>query len=150
MLPGVGSNQKQPFAHVLQNRCSSKCRSIPRKTWWSFFWLICRPFVRNSRWVVFYKKSVLKCFPKFIGKNLVRVSSLNVRPTTSLRTRLRHRCFAVNFAKFFRTLFLKKTSGPCFCFVKLLNIIVKSFRSQLTWNIFHKLKKVYWDDAVIL
>ena len=27
-----------------------------------------------------------------------------------------HRCFPVNFAKFSRTPFLKKTSGGCFCF----------------------------------
>ena len=60
--------------------------------------------------VVFFKKSVVKNFAKFL---LNKVPGLHV---TLLKRRLRHRCFSVNFAKFLRTLFFYRTPpGDCFC-----------------------------------
>ena len=40
-----------------------------------------------------------------------RCSIKGVRPVTSLKKRLWHRCFPANFAKFLRTPFLQNTSG---------------------------------------
>ena len=68
---------------------------------------------------VFSKKGVLKNVAKFTGKHLFqslfsnKVSSL--RPATLLKMRFWHRCFLVTFARFVRTVFLKNTSGGCFC-----------------------------------
>ena len=63
---------------------------------------------------VFYKKGVLKNFIKFTGKHLCRGLFFNkvenLRLATLLKTRLRHRCFPVNFVKFLRTPFLQNTS----------------------------------------
>ena len=47
------------------------------------------------------KKGVLKNFAKFTGKHL---------PCRPKAWRLQHRCFPVNFAKFFRARFLQNTS----------------------------------------
>ena len=64
------------------------------------------------------KKDVPKNFTKFTGKHLCqsllfnKVAGLN--PATLLKKRLWHRCFPVNFAKFFRTSFLQNTSGGWF------------------------------------
>ena len=64
---------------------------------------------------VFSMKSVLKDFVKFTGKHLCRSLFLNevagLRPATSLKNRLLHICFTVNFAKCLRTPFLRNTSG---------------------------------------
>ena len=65
---------------------------------------------RSSRLEVFCKKVVLKNFAKFAGKHLCRSLFFNkisgLRPATLLKTRVWHRCFLVNFAKFLRTPFL--------------------------------------------
>ena len=58
-------------------------------------------------------KGVLKNFTKFTGKHLCeslffdKVSGY--RPTTLLKKRLCHWCFPVNFVKFLRTPFFKRT-----------------------------------------
>ena len=61
---------------------------------------------------MFYKKGVLRNFAKFTGKQLSQSLFFNkvavLRPATSLKKRLWPRCFSVNFAKFFRTLFFTK------------------------------------------
>ena len=62
------------------------------------------------------KKGVLRNFTKFTGKHLCQ----SLRPATLLNTRLWHRCFTVNFAKFLSTPFLQKTSGRL-----LLNLSLK-------------------------
>ena len=73
---------------------------------------------------VFYKKGVLKNFAKFTGKRLCqslffnRVSGL--RPATSLKKRLWHRCFCMNFAKFLRTLFYRTLLCDCLGILELL------------------------------
>ena len=61
------------------------------------------------------EKPVPKNFPKFTGKKLCQSLLFNkiagLRPATSLKRRLWHRCFLMNFAKFLRTPFLQNTSG---------------------------------------
>ena len=65
---------------------------------------------RSTRPKVFCEKSLLKNFHNIHKKALV------------LELRLQHKCFSVNFAKFLRTISLKKTSEPlslilqCFSF----------------------------------
>ena len=62
------------------------------------------------------KKAVLKNFAIFRGKHLCwslyfnKVSGL--RPATSLKKRLRHRCFPANIAKFLRTAFFIDRTSP--------------------------------------
>ena len=87
---------------------------------------------------VFYKKSVLRNFAKFTGKNLRQNLFLNkvagLRPATLLKKRLWHRCFTVNFVKFLRTPFLQNTYG------RLLLQIEKWSSQRKTFHI-RKLKK---------
>ena len=56
---------------------------------------------------VFCKQGVLKNFAEFLGKHLSQSLFFNkvagLRPATSLKERLRYRCFSLNFAKFLRT-----------------------------------------------
>ena len=56
------------------------------------------------------KIGVLKNFAKFTGKHLCQSLFFNkvtgLRPSTLLKKRLCHRCFPVNFAKFFKTTLL--------------------------------------------
>ena len=58
------------------------------------------------------KKVFLEISQKFTGKHLYQSLFLNkakgLRPVTLLKSRLWHRCFAVNFAKFLRTPFFKE------------------------------------------
>ena len=65
---------------------------------------------------VFCKKGVLLNFAKFIGKHLCQSLFFNkvagLSSATLLKKRLWHRCFLVNFMKFFRT-------PPSNCFWKL-------------------------------
>ena len=67
-------------------------------------------FFRSSRPEVFCKKGVLRNFTKFIGKHLCQRLFFNkvasLRPATSLKKSLWHRCFTVNIVKFLRTPFL--------------------------------------------
>ena len=60
-------------------------------------------------------KGVPRNCEKFTGKHLCPSLFFNkvtgLRPATLFKTRLWHRCFPVNFAKFLRTLFLQNTSG---------------------------------------
>ena len=64
------------------------------------------------------KKGVLRNFAKFAGKHLRQSLFFNkvagLRPPTSLKKRLWHRYFLVNFAKFIRTPFFTYTSGGWF------------------------------------
>ena len=62
---------------------------------------------------VFCKKGVLRNFAKFSGKHLclITLQALGLRPAASLKRRLWHSCFSVNFAKFLRTFILQNTSG---------------------------------------
>ena len=67
------------------------------------------------------KKGVLRNIAKFTGKHMSQILSFHkvavFRPATSLKKRLRHMYFPVNFAfscEFLRTPFLQNTSGGCF------------------------------------
>ena len=61
---------------------------------------------------VFCSKGVLRNFTKFTGKHLCQRLFFNkvagLRPATSLKKRLWHRCFPMNFVKFSITTFFKK------------------------------------------
>ena len=74
------------------------------------------PILRNSRPEEFYKKDALKIFAKFTVKHLClffnKVTALRI--ANVLKKRLWHWFFPVNFAKFLKTPFLKKTYGGCF------------------------------------
>ena len=77
--------------------------------------------VRSSRLEVFCKKGVLRNFAKFTGKHLCQslLSVAGLGPATSLKKRLWHRCFPMNFAKFLKTPLLTEkplvtTSGDFF------------------------------------
>ena len=65
------------------------------------------------------KKGVPKNFAKFIEKHLCQSLFFNqvagFRSATLLKKRLYHRCFPVNFAKFFRTPFYRTPLGDYFC-----------------------------------
>ena len=99
------------------------------------------------------KKGVLRNFTKFTGKHLCHSLFLNLRPATSLKKRLWHRCFPVIFVKFLRTPFLQNTSGrlllntysrcgaglqpgtsPWFHFLRFLLLGTPIFRN--TWECF--------------
>ena len=74
--------------------------------------------IRNSHRRCSLRKSCLKSFAKFLWKHLCRSLFFNkvagLRPATLLKTRLRHWCLPVNFAKFLRHLIrtvFKNTSG---------------------------------------
>ena len=82
-------------------------------------------------------KDVLRNFAKFTGKHLCQSLFFNkvvdLRPATLLKTRLWHRCFPVNVAKFLRRPFLQNTSRRlllicerCFCTLWLHEL----------WNLF--------------
>ena len=57
--------------------------------------------LRSSRPEMFFKEGVLKHFAKFIGKLLCQ-SLFFHKVAGRLEKRLQHRCFSVNFARFFR------------------------------------------------
>ena len=61
------------------------------------------------------KKGILRNFLKFARKHLCQIlffiKVAGLRPATSLKKRLWHRCFPLNFAKFLRMPFLLDTSG---------------------------------------
>ena len=60
------------------------------------------------------------------------------RLATSLKKRLWHRCFPVNFVKFLKHLFLQNPSGGCFCFVviEFYVFLVQAFQfSKLHENV---------------
>ena len=73
---------------------------------------------RSSRWICSVKKCVLKNFAISLGKQLCQSLFFNnvigLRPATSSKKRLLHRCFSVNFAKFLRAPFVQDTSGDIF------------------------------------
>ena len=72
---------------------------------------------KSSRSDGFYKKGVLRNFPKFTGKHPCQSLFFNKvagRPATLLTNRLWHRCFPVNFGKFPRTLFYRTTLVAAF------------------------------------
>ena len=76
---------------------------------------------------VFCEKGVFRSFAKFTGKHLCQSLFLIIsrpQPVTLLKTRLWHRCFPVNFAKFQRTRFptehLRWLLLNCIRFVKCM------------------------------
>ena len=76
------------------------------------------------------RKGVLGNFARFTGKHLCQSVFLNqvagLRPAISLKKRLWHRCFPMNFAKFLKTLFLQNTSGRLLLY-SIENLSTKSY-----------------------
>ena len=63
---------------------------------------------RSSGPEVFCKKDVLRNFAKFLGKHLCQSLLFNKGTCNFIKKRLWHRCFSVNFAKIFKSFFLKE------------------------------------------
>ena len=78
------------------------------------------------------KKGVLQNFTKFTGKHLC------LRPATSLKKRLWHRWFCVNFKN---TFFLQNSSGGCFWSVTVV-------ASKISCTIFYTQLHMYWKVLV--
>ena len=90
---------------------------------------------------VSFKAAVFRCFSK---QSLTKISQqkstcagasfLTLQPwksETLWKKKLQHRCFSVNIAKFSRAVFLKNTSGDCFCqFDKVTVVRHPSLRNQ--------------------
>ena len=76
------------------------------------------------------RKGVLGNFARFTGKHLCQSVFLNqvagLRPAISLKKRLWHRCFPMNFAKFLKTPFLQNTSGRLLLY-SIENLSTKSY-----------------------
>ena len=74
---------------------------------WVLTWYFVRPKQTSG---CSMKKGALRNFTKFIGKHLRQSLYFNkdvgLSPATSLKTRLSHRSFPVNFAKFLRITFI--------------------------------------------
>ena len=68
---------------------------------------------------MFFEIVILNNFAILTRKTPVFESLLNkvarLEACHFIRKRLQYRCFPVNIAKFLRTVFLKNTSGGCFC-----------------------------------
>ena len=83
---------------------SSAKKSVLLLVEFSFHWF------RSSRPEVLFKIDILWSFAKLTGKHQCQSLFFNkvagLRPAISLKNRLWHRCFPVNFAKFLRTPFL--------------------------------------------
>ena len=81
-----------------------------------------------------WKKSALVNFTKFTGKHLCQSlffkKLAGLRAATSLKKKLRHKCFPVNLAKFLRTPYLQNTSA------RLLLILFAAFFLYFTSKIF--------------
>ena len=67
-------------------------------------WIRMNMIFKSSCSQIFYKIAALKNFTKFKWKHLRPVAK-------SVKKRLQHRCFPVNFVKFLKTPFLQNTSG---------------------------------------
>ena len=84
---------------------------------------------------VFFVKGVLRKFTKLIGKHLCQSFCFNnvagLRPAFSLKQRLWHRCFPVNFVKYLRTHFFQNTSGRLLLTFALSVQILQSPSSSL-------------------
>ena len=97
------------FAGVVKKRISISRVTIPE-------YHICP--CRRSQRRCSVRDGVLKNFAKLAGKHLYQSLFFNkaagLSPATLLKKRLWHRCFPVNFAKFLRTTFERKTPGDCF------------------------------------
>ena len=94
---------------------------------------------------MFYKKGVLKNFTKFTGKHpwqrLFFDKVAGLRPATSFKKTLWHRCFPVNFPKFVRTKFILFFFVATF-FATFLNFFA-TIISDLDFDFEHVLKLLH-------
>ena len=84
-------------------------QSVPQRALWN-------AFGRSHQWCSI-KKPFLKILQKSQENTNARVSFFSKvagrRPAASLKKRLCHRCFPVNFAEFLKNLFQRTPSGDC-------------------------------------
>ena len=66
--------------------------------------------IRSSHRRYSVRKGVLQNFAIFTRKYLCQSLFFKLKPATLSKKKLRHRCFPVNFAKFWRAPFLRNTS----------------------------------------
>ena len=89
---------------------------------------------RNSRTEVFCKKDFLRNFAKFKGKHLCQSLFFNkvaeLRSATLLEKRFWHKCFPVNFMRFWRTAFFMEQ----LCWLLLEG---SSYISLFVWVLHH-------------
>ena len=93
----------------------------------------------------------MRNFAKFTRKHLCRNLFFDkvrrCRSTTLLKTRLKRRCFLVNFAKFVRTLFLQSTTG-CLFLIIAVSIVVKGELVNETVNYETEIKVYQFEPEV--
>ena len=96
------------------------------------------PYAESVIWgCSIYRKGALRDFTKFTGKYLCQRIFFNevacLRPATSLKMSLWHRCFPVNFAKFLRTPFF--TKHLWWLLLPILTIRLKMFSKILIFKV---------------
>ena len=129
-----------------------------------FFFQRILPFYRLKMWkgkwcfsfyVIYLEAVVQRCSVKKVFLAISQNSQENTcARVSSLKKRLRHRCFPVNFAKFLGTRFLQNTSGRLLLFIITSEFL---FRPEIvnspshTWLIilirFIALKIIGWIDV---
>ena len=91
---------------------------------------------RSSHQRCSVRKCVLRNLAKFTRKHLCHSLFFNevagLRPATSLKKRLWHRCFPLNFAKFLRTPFLQNKSGRLLLRLLFWSFILIQMRVKFT------------------
>ena len=85
--------------------------------------IIKRKICGSSYQEVFCKKGVHNYFEKFTEKHLCQ--SLRPEACNFIKKAIWHRCFPINFVKFFKNTFLKNSSGGCFWIWYLQSLIFK-------------------------
>ena len=126
--------------------CAQNCNITGHKTTSCCFCLL---IFTSSHQRSSMQKNVLTNFTKFRGKHLRKSLFFNkvtgLRPATSLKKRLWHRCFSVNFVKFLRTPFYRTPLDDCFLifwyFQKIPEIPFVSH--QKDWKIWQKVHLFY-------
>ena len=95
--------------------------------------------IRTSRSQMFFEIGVLKVCnihrkTPVLESLFSKVASLEA--CNFIKKRLQHRCFPVNIAKFLIKLYLKNTTGGCFCALNTSGIWWHIYKSGNWWHIF--------------
>ena len=106
--------------------------------------------LRCSHWMC-YNKGILKLFAKFTRKDPCRSLLFNklagLGRATFLKKRLQHRSFAVNFAKFLRTPFLRTVLGEYFWIIQhqpeKQRVVWYHKKLFIFWELYRKKKKIW-------
>ena len=87
-------------------------------------------------------EGVLENFAKFIRKHLCQGPLFKPQICNFIKQKTPAQVLCSEFCEIFKNAFSIENLWSVFLSVKLWNIIVKPLRSQLSWNIFHKLKNL--------